>query len=233
MSNSQTCATERKKEQGQWLTDVHAIALLFVSVRRHKSAIRFSQAWEEAIQRYGKLVRFGRVHAQRERELARTLPAKFGRIPTVVIYANGQFQPNSKTFLDASHKALAGLAHFISDSFPNTVEPVDRNPKDIRGFMSAAAASASEQATVLLFPDFIKQAATARKQASIPQAGSQQQRFQQQMLQTQRTNEPSLTFKAIARKFQYSFRFGQVQQLNEPNNWKTWIKNVSATFKCQ
>lgn len=212
------------------------MCLQLVRSLRHKSAIRFSQAWEEAIQRYGSLVRFGRVHAQRERDLARTMPAKFNVIPAVVIYANGRFQ-TSKTFLESSRHSLPKLARFIADAFPNSVESVAHTPAEIRSFMRRTAASkdTSDQATMLFFPDFAKQAEQARKQQQ-PQSsrgGSQQQRFQQQMLQTntQSINEPSLSMKSIARKYQYSFLFGQVQQIAEPGQWKNWIKDVSSAFK--
>lgn len=206
---------------------------------RHKSAIRFSQAWEEAIQRYGALVRFGRVHAQRERDLARTMPAKFNVIPAVVVYANGRFATSSKTFLESSRHSLPKLARFIADSFPNSIESVTHSTAEIRSFMRRTAASkdTADQATMLFFPDFAKQAEQARKQQQPQQSrgGSQQQRFQQQMLQTntQSINEPSLSMKSIARKYQYSFLFGQVQQIAEPNQWKNWIKDVSQTFKRQ
>ena len=212
-----------------------AVWVIQVYTDWHKSAIRFSQAWEEAAQRYGKLVSFGRVHAHRQRELTKRLhTVKFGVIPTVVIYSNGQFS-DAKTFLDSSHQALSKLSHFIADHFPNTVTSVGNSLKEMKSFMKSAD-SDQTTARVLFFPDFAKQAATQRKQhqQQRPQHGSQQQRFQQQMLANKnRINEPSLTYKAIARKFQYAVQFGQVEQIAEPAKWKSWIKEICTTYKCK
>jgi len=201
----------------------------------HRSAIRFAQAWEEAIQRSGHTVRFGRVHAHRERELARTLPIKFGVIPTVLIYANGRFVA-SKTFLDDSHTALSKLMNFIADNYPNAVTSVGNQASAIRSFINQAN---EDRATVLLVPDFVKneQQTKRRQRAAMVAAhaagGSHAQRFQQQMLQTdtQLINHPSLTYKSIARQFQPAIQFGQVQQIKEPQAWRTWIKEISQQFK--
>ena len=200
----------------------------------HKSAIRFSQAWEESIALYGGLVKFGRIHAHRERELARSLPVKFNVIPSVVVYANGGFAPHSKSFLESSHKALSKLAHFIAENYPNTVEGVENSRKGIKEFMERKnAAEDEEQGAMLLFPDFAKQAAAARK---LPKqqsgGGSQGARFQAALLasQAQKINDPSLTYKSLSRRFQYAFRFGQVSQLQDPSGWRHWIQNVSTSF---
>lgn len=198
----------------------------------HKSAIRFSQAWEESASRYGQLVKFGRVHAQRGRELMKRLPVKFNVIPAVVIYANGQFS-TAKTFLDSSRQALGKLANFIAQHFPNTVEPVAPTRLAMRDFLQANA-DRDDQATVLLVPDFFKNAQRVQKMnQQSGRGGSHQQRYQQQVVQTDvnAVNEPSLTYKAIARKFEYSFQFGQVSQLRDPNSWRAWLKNVSVVFQ--
>jgi len=209
----------------------------------HKSAIRFSAAWEEAIQRFGgtAMLRFGRIHAQREQALARTLDVKFGVIPSVVLFADGQFKA-SKAFRDGSASALPKLARWLQAQYPNAVESVANDVASIREFMGRGAAAAkshpgtpeAEQAAVLFVPDFKKNLEQARKQPSPPRSGSQQQRFQAQMLQTDvsaRVNEPALPLKAIARQFQGAFNVGQVKQIDEPDQWKKWIKGVSAAFK--
>jgi curved DNA-binding protein CbpA len=203
----------------------------------HKSAIRFSAAWEEAVQRYGGFVRFGRVHAQREQSLARTFPTKFGVIPSVLIHADGQFR-GTKAFRDGSASALPKLARWIGTHYPNVVESVSGEVDSIKEFMTRGQKRGSdvEQAAVLFVPDFKKNLEQARKQQPSAQrgGGSHQQRFQQQMLQTDianRINEPTLALKSLARRFQSAFTFGQVAQIEQPDQWKSWIKQVSAAFK--
>ena len=213
-----------------------AIWVIEVYTDWHKNAIRFSQAWEEVAARYGKLIRFGRIHAQRERELIQTqrLPVKFGIIPTVLVYANGQFS-TGRTFLESSHKAMKKFSRFVETHFPNSVTSVPKSMNGIQDFFRTAMRKENQGAAVLLVPDFVKNAALLKQRTqAASNSGSHRQRYEAQLLANSdayKPNEPTLTYKAIARKFQYAFAFGQVEQLTDAQQWKTWIKEVSALYK--
>ncbi len=133
--------------------------------------------------------------------------------------------------------SLGKLAKWIVQTYPNTVQSVPSTVSAAKEFMTHddAAKKEDEAPSVLFVPDFVKQAAAHRKQTAgqIPQSGSNAQRFQQQLLQTNvnSVNDPSLTLKSIARRFQYAFTFGQVEQVERPDQWKSWLKEISAAFK--
>lgn len=95
----------------------------------------FHPFWEHQIQKYGNLVRFGRVDVTND--IAKWLPVKYRMLPTVLKFGRHLSQPEIFP-ITATHETPQVLTRFVLTSFPNVGLPLGQNKDGVTRWVNSA-----------------------------------------------------------------------------------------------
>jgi hypothetical protein len=95
----------------------------------------FHPFWEHQIQKYGNLVRFGRVDVTND--VGKWLPVKYRLLPTVLKFGRHLSQPEIFP-ITATHETPQVLTRFVLTSFPNVGLPLAQNKDGLTKWVNSA-----------------------------------------------------------------------------------------------